>query len=317
MPLEDTKDFTDAFEQFAAPEDKKVDDKPATEAAPVEGAPTADEVATDKAVDDAAAAAQTAEDAAKVEPVAEEPAAVEAAAEPVVEQPATEAAQTDTSAADDVLAKLAKVVADAGKETKVEDKQVETPATEETPLYTAEEQELIEAHNKEWADLTKAEELKRRGEYRELLQFVFAEVAKALTPLREVTDGLADRTFLADVKGAVPDYSDDLREQVIAWVDKQPAYLQVAYKQVIEQGTVEEVKDLVDRYRGAAGLKVDAGAPTAPKSTGKDKELSSEVKQAASALAPVESKRSGVQQPGDPADFEDAWKQFSRPDASI
>lgn len=300
-------DFTAAFDQFSVPEETKteetavVEEKPAEEAAVAEEKPAEEPpVVEEKPAEEAAAVVE------EEKPAEEAPAAEE---KPAVEAP-------DAAAQDDVLAKLAKVVADAGKETKAEarteEKPAEAAATEEVPLYTDEEQAAIKAYEDEWPEMAKAEGLKRRGEYRELLQFVFGEFQKALGPIREVTDLLGERTHLTDVKAAVPDYNDDLRDQVISWVGSQPAYLQAAYNQVIQQGTVEEVKDLVDRYRGATG----SAAPTKKSTDKKDTELSSEAKKAAAALAPVESKRSGVQQPGDPADFADAWQQFAK-DASI
>lgn len=299
-------DFTAAFDQFSVPDEEQKPDDVLTAAA--------ETAAEEKAAEEAPVVEEKpAEEAAVVEEKpAEEKPAEEAA---VVEEKPAEAkveAAPDAAAQEDVLAKLAKVVADAGKEVKAEEKPAEVAAEEEKPLYTEEETAAIKAYEDEWPEMAKAEGLKRRGEYRELLQFVFGEVQKALGPIREVTDLLGERTHLTDVRAAVPDYNDTLRDQVITWVGTQPAYLQAAYNQVIQQGTVEEVKDLVDRYRGATG----SAAPTKKSTDKKDTELSSEAKKAADALAPVESKRSGVQQPGDPADFEDAWKQYAK-DASI
>ena len=78
---------------------------------------------------------------------------------------------------------------------------------------------------------------------------------------------------------------------------------------VLGGGDAAAVKDLIERYRAATGIVKPAGAGDAGKPAGKDKELSSEAKKAAAALAPVESKRSGVTAPSDPANFDDAWKQ--------
>lgn len=160
--------------------------------------------------------------------------------------------------------------------------------------------------------MSKGEALKRRAEYQQLLQHVFTQVANFVKPIQETAEALAQRTFTSDVTTAVPDYSDQLRADVIAWVKTQPTYLQVAYNHVITEGTVDEVKDLVDRYRTATGKAApkpsgDGGA--APKPAEKGNELSEAAKQAAAALAPVDSKRSGVQAPSDPSNFDDAWKE--------
>jgi hypothetical protein len=153
--------------------------------------------------------------------------------------------------------------------------------------------------------------MRRQGEYKQLLDFVFSEVRKYVDPLRDTLDSLAGRTHLSDVRAAVTDYSDNLRQQVIDWVKTQPAYLQTAYEHVITEGTVDEVKDLVDRYRQATGQVAPPGSGTGQK-TGGTNELSGEAKKAAEALAPVESKRSEVVGSGDPTSFDDGWAQFAK-----
>ena len=294
--VETTDDFDTAFEQFAAPEDTKNEQHPLGEQ-PAEEAPAAEAPAEEA-------------------PAAEEPAAEEAPAEEEssesVEAPVAEAPEAPAEdSADEILARLSKLVKEAP--TKEEPKQ-EAPAAqaapqeEEQPVYTKEEQEFLENYNKDWGDVVRGEELKRRAEYRELMQFVFSEIGKFIAPIRETVDVLAERTHRTDIKTTITDYSDDLRDKVIAWAKTQPVYLQTAYDQVIQQGTVDEVRDLVDRYRKETG-QVTVQKPTAKK----DNELSSEAKKAAAALAPVESKRSGVQQPGDPASYDDAWAQFANP----
>jgi hypothetical protein len=158
----------------------------------------------------------------------------------------------------------------------------------------------------------KGEALKRRAEYKELLGYVFKQVADFVKPIQETAETLAERTYTTDLKGAVPDYSDQLRTEVTAWVKTQPTYLQVAFNHVITEGTVDEVKDLVDRYRTATGKvapKPAAAGGAAPKPAERGNELSDEAKKAAAALAPVDSKRSGVSAPSDPSNFDDAWKQ--------
>jgi hypothetical protein len=97
-----------------------------------------------------------------------------------------------------------------------------------------------------------------------------------------------------------------LRDQVVAWTEKQPTYLQAAYKQVIQQGTVDEVKDLIARYRKETGV----GASTVT-SAKKDTELSDSAKQAAASLAPVSTKRSVVAQQEDLSNFDAAFSKFT------
>jgi hypothetical protein len=207
---------------------------------------------------------------------------------------------------DAILEGLRKLVGEKPAEAKVE-----APAAAETPkdIYSQDEKDFLTGYEKDWGDVSKGEALKRRAEYQQLLEHVFQQVAAFVRPIQETTEVVAERTFRSDLKASVPDYSDQLRENVVTWVKTQPDYLQVAYNHVITEGTVEEVKDLIDRYQSATGTKKPAGAGGDKKPAGKGNELSDAAKKAAAQLAPVESKRSGVQAVSDPSNFDDAWKQ--------
>jgi hypothetical protein len=138
---------------------------------------------------------------------------------------------------------------------------------------------------------------------------VFQELAKEIRPLMETVQLLAHRTQLSDLTARVPDY-DTTRDQVIAWVATQPEYLQPAYNAVITNGSVDEVADLIGRYKRETGAPAATAAPAAaPKKP--DTELPPATKQAAAALAPVSSKRTVVPQTVDPTDFETAFASFA------
>lgn len=232
------------------------------------------------------------------------PAAAPAAASPAAAAPAD---------ADTILSKLGELVEKASKP--AEPAKPAEEAKPESP-YTPEQTAELAQYEKDWPDVARMEGLRRQGEYKQLLDFVFAEVRKYVDPVMQTVDSLAGRTHLTDVKGAIPDYSDNLRQQVIDWSKTQPAYLQPAYEHVINSGTVDEVKDLVNRYRQATGQAAPApgGAPAATSGQGKGgtNELSGAAKEAAAALAPVESKRSEVVGSGDPSSFDDGWAQFAK-----
>lgn len=294
--------FETAFDEFAQPEPKAdaepvaaaPEEKPAAEAKPGEpaaepAAKTPEEIAAEATVNDG----KTPEEIAA------------AAAKPGDKKPEPEAKPAAT--ADDILKGLEALINKPA--TEPEAKPTADADGKEAPLYNQEETAFLTEYDKEWGDVVKGEALKRRAEYKELLKYVFAQVADFVKPIMDTTTTLAERTHRADIETNVVDYSDQLRDDVVKWVETQPAYLQTAYNQVINEGTVDEVKDLVDRYRGATGKAAPAAAATDSKLNGKDNELSGEAKKAAAALAPVESKRSGIQAPGDPSDFDDAWKQ--------
>jgi hypothetical protein len=177
---------------------------------------------------------------------------------------------------------------------------------EEPPLYTQEESEFLQNYEKDWPDVSKAEALRRRAEYRQLVSYVFREVATQFRPVMETVEVLSQRTHLSDLQSTVTDY-EDVRDKVVAWVDQQPTYLQTAYKHVINSGTVEEVADLIGRYKQATGTPLTA----APAPAKKEAELPTATRQAAAALAPVSSKRTAVVQAADPSDFESAFASFA------
>jgi hypothetical protein len=297
--------FSSAFDDLTAPAaaepELKVEPeaKPAAEAKP--GEPAAEPAA--KTPEEIAAEA-TANEGKTPEEIA-----AAAAAKPGDKKPEPAAAEPEAkpaATADDILKGIEALM---NKPAPGAEEKPGAGGEQEAPLYNAEETAFLADYDKEWGDVVKGEALKRRAEYKELLGYVFKQVADFVKPLQDTAAALATRTHLADIETSIPDYSDQLRDDVTAWVKTQPAYLQTAYNQVINEGTVDEVKDLVDRYRGATGKAAPAAAAAEPKPNGKDNELSGDAKKAAAALAPVESKRSGIQAPGDPSDFDDAWKQ--------
>lgn len=267
-------EFTAAFAQFGTDE-TPADETPA-DTATTDETPPADEASGDET------------------PPADEPPADETP--PVDEPPADEKPQSTSDA--DLLARLAELV----KQPPAAKPADETPpAAAEPDLYTADEQTFLSEYEKDWPDVAKAEQLRRRAEYRDLVNHVFNEVAKELGPLAQTVKTLAERTHLSDLREAVDDY-DDVRDKVVDWVNNQPSYLQNAYKHVIQQGTPDEISDLVARY------KKEVASDTPPVTPRKaESELPTTTKQAVAALAPVSSKRSAVVVADDPNDFEGAF----------
>lgn len=239
--------------------------------------------------------------------VDETPPVVEAEVPPVVEtseakppEPAPVVPKGETDEA--LLARLAALV---GKS-----QPAETPAAsaapEAPPAFTQEEAEFLAEYEKEWSDVAKAEALKRRAENDALVRYVFNEVASVFRPMEQNLQRLLQQAQLAELRGAVPEY-DSVRDNVVAWAEKQPAYLRAAYQHVIQQGTAEEIADLVSRYNKETGT-VPAPAPQQKSVT----ELPMSAKQAAATLAPVSSKRSAVAavEP-DKGDFDSAFERFA------
>lgn len=183
-------------------------------------------------------------------------------------------------------------------------------------VYTPEETQVLTDYEKNWPDVARAETLKRRAEYHDLLKFAFEQVAAFVAPMREQVQTMANALHVGQLKEAVPDYSDDLENKVTGWIDTQPAYLQAPMKQVMQTGTSEEVADLIGRYRAATGAppapapapagKVPAAPIQAPKT-----ELSNAAKQAADSLAPVSGDRTVVPQGEEAQDYQTAFQKYA------
>lgn len=217
--------------------------------------------------------------------------------------PATQA--TPKANDDELLERFAKIVQEKNQ-APAGDQYIPEPSPSRE-LFSEDEKEFLNTYEKDWPDVARAEDLRWRAKAHDLVNYVFQEVAKELSPIMQNVRTLSERTHLADLHSTVEDY-DDIRDKVIDWVGHQPAYLQSAYQHVIQQGTVEEVADLITRWRQASGTQAQPAAPARKKA---ETELPTATKQAAAALAPVSSKRSAVIQGVDPNDFESAFSEFA------
>ena len=300
---QDDNDFSAAFAQFGAEDNGAAQAKPVPVAEAV--APEGTETPAAPEGTETPAAPEGTETPAAPEGT-ETPAAPEGT-EQVTEPTTQETEKHDTQ---DILARLAALVnttpppkQDTDQETAAEPAATSEPEPE---LYTDEEKKLLTEYESDWPDVAKAEALCRRGEYRGLVNHVFNEIAKELGPITQTLKILAERTHLNDLREKVEDY-DDVRDNVIGWVNNQPAYLQNAYKHVIQQGTPDEIADLVARYKKETAPSTPTVVPLK-----QETELPATTKQAVAALAPVSSKRSTVVQADDPNDFEGAFAAFAK-----
>ena len=184
--------------------------------------------------------------------------------------------------------------------------QPETPP----PLYTTEEEGVITNYQKEWPNIAKAKALIRRGEHIAVVQHIFTQIEEQLKPLRETLGAVAERAFLQDVTSPVNDY-DQVRDKVAEWIKTQPTYLQVAYDHVAKNGTVDEVTDLINRWRKETGTVIAPPAATPPAPPPAKTELPPTPKHAVAAWAPVSSTRSTAGSANDPNDFDGAFQTFA------
>lgn len=292
----DNDEFATAFAEIAALGDKEPTPPTAADLAVANGAA---ETSTDPA---AAVVPETPIPENPDEPANPEPEPVAAAADADPEpEPASEPAPRQND--DDILARFAQIVAQQKPEPAAQPAPQPAPQPQQTPQFTPDELKALQDYEKDWPDVARAESLKRRAEYQQLIGYVFSELASVLNPVVQQVRGGAESTHLNDLYARVPDY-DQVRDPVIDWVAKQPAYLKNAYGQVVQQGTPEEIADLVNRWRAE-------NAPAQPQAAPQPKAPNPAVKKAAAAMAPVSTKRSGAVSM-EPTDFDSAFDQFAK-----
>lgn len=186
-------------------------------------------------------------------------------------------------------------------------KEEAAPATVE--LFTADEQAILTKYEEEWPEVVAGQALRERKLAFDVVQHVFNQLAPILRPIIDSTQSIDQREYLGTLQEAVPDYLT-IRDDVEAWAlsDKQPPYLRSAFEHVIKEGTVDEVVDLIERFRKDTG-----SAPVTPPPTKKPAgtELPPATKKAVDSLAPVSSKRSVVSSALDPIDFDGAFSKFA------
>jgi hypothetical protein len=251
-PEQEDADFTSAFAEFS-PE----------EGAPAPVAKTPEEIAAEAAA------------AAAVVKTPEEIAAEAATAATVVKTPeeiAAEEAAAAKAAAPDWQTEISQLKSNlaaerAAREAAAAEAVKPAPATvKELPLYSADEQAVLTKYQEDWPDVSKAEALTRRAEYKDLVGYIFQQVRAELAPLQDFVSTQAPRTQYSEIVKLVSDY-DDVRDKALAWVDSQPDYLKAAYKQVTDGGSPEEVADLITRFKKETNY-VSPAAPTPPATTG-------------------------------------------------
>lgn len=307
---ENAPTFEDAFAAAAAAENALDNPEPAPAAPPAAVEPPA----SGEPAPGAAPAAET--------PPAEGTAAAPAAVPGTPPAPAAPAAEAPPAApapptAEDIVKGLAERLAQQPPAPAAP----AAPAAEQAPIYTPEEQALLTEYEKNWPDVSQAEAVKRKGEYHDLLAYTFTEVHKFMKPHLDQIAAMSNTLHEGELKGLVPDYTPAVEADVHKWIETQPSYLQAPYKQVMQQGTSEEVADLIGRYRGATGSApapaaaapaAAAPAPAAvPAAQPAKTELSNLAKQAAESLAPVSSDRTQVPAGEDPGDFNSAFARYA------
>lgn len=273
------------------------------------------------------------------EPAASEPGAEEGSAEKSETPPAAPAAKPkDGKAPDEPVAEpdkpktltVEEVLSQLDatlKGSKPEEKPAAQPEARPEPqpepaLYTSEELEVLTEYEKNWPDVSKAQDLKMKAVVHDTIKYVFENVAEFMREPMQKLDAIGNVIHSNEVKAGMPDYSLELEANVNEWIETQPSYLQAAMKGVMQGGTSEEVIDLFRRYQESTGTPAQGQAsqgtppPPAPPAPAKT-ELSDAAKQAAESLAPVGTERSNVPQGRDPTNFQAAFDEYAEKGVAV
>lgn len=299
MSVEEEKNaddiFTEAFDKLAETGEAPAPVVAAEEAPPVEASAPVEGEADAGAENAEPVAEGTAGDA----PVADDGDGSEQTEAPAPKEPQKAPPEQD------IIDRLAQAVKDR---VQPQPQAPEQPVQnyEPPPVLTQEDYQTLQSFDKDWPDVSKAINLILKEQTHAVVNHIFKEFAQEFRPVAREVMALRQERHVEQLHNRVSDY-DDVRDKVVEWAMQQPPYLRAAYGNVIQNGTTEEVADLIERYRVANPPPAPAPTPVAPQ----PKQLSPQVKKAAAALAPVQSKRSTVVQGNDPNDFEGAFSRFA------
>ena len=289
--------FTEAFDRLAE-----------TGEAPSPVAEAKEPIVGDATQDTSAGIKPAQEVAAEPDPDAGEPVA-EVAEDGVseAEAPAPKEPAKAAPSQQDIVDALAAAVRDRVQPPQAPQYDSQPQEYQPQPVLTQEDYQTLQAFDKDWPDVSKAINLILKEQTHAVVNHIFKEFAQEFRPVAQQVQAMRAQSHMAELHNRVNDY-DDVRDKVVEWAMQQPPYLRAAYGHVIQNGTAEEVADLISRYRAA---NAPPPAPVAPSAPPPSKQLSPQVKKAAAALAPVQSKRSTVVQGNDPNDYEGAFSRFA------
>lgn len=254
---------------------------------------------------------------AKVEPVAAvaEPVVAEEPVAPIAAAPVVATPATAEPTVAELQAKLAEMQSQFDKfsEKPAEVVAPPPPAAPPAPIYTADEEATIAKYKEEWPDIARGEALTRRAEFQELVGYVFSEVYKHYKPLQDYVENMSVDDTYSQLKTLVPDY-DAVRDPTIEWVSKQPAGLRAAYDKITEEGSPEDIAELIKLFKAATGYAPAAQSTTTavPPPVVKPVEVSAAAKSVAAALKVVTTGRTEPASNPDPNDFAGAFAEFAK-----
>lgn len=250
------------------------------------------------------------------EPEAEE---VDEGGEPAAEsgseegepEPSTEDAGAEEGQSDDALKaqidRLEQLLGQKDEQDQPEEPQAEQPQS----IYSEEEQAKVDEFKAEWPDVAEGIELLMKGYRQRIMQEMSQQIEPMVTPAVQFAQQSQAQQHVQQLEAAHPDYAT-IYDDIVGWVDEQPEYLKNAYTQVAQNGSTQEVIDLISRFKAETGRDQTKPEKSQPKAEKRDRTLPDEAKKAAASLGVVNSQRSAQAKAEDPNDFEGAWADATR-----
>lgn len=244
------------------------------------------------------------------------------AAETVAETAVAATAVADSVTARQLAEEAARKLADEKTQREATEKS-ERDAAEareiKDPVLSAEDTTMFDSFRKDWPDVAKAVEKMvahnagmLEAKYARSLVAIVGKIYDDMGPLAQSIGTVEANSFRTVVLEKHSDY-DTVFPQLEGWIGKQPPYLAQAYKRVYDEGNVQEVCDLVTRFKTESGVQPQqpgtsaVTAPTTP-AAASVKPVTPANQAAAAALAPVTTKRTTPTKTGeDPNDFDGAF----------
>lgn len=127
-----------------------------------------------------------------------------------------------------------------------------------------EDKAIVEEYEKEWSEVSRAEQIKRQAELQHVQDVVYSNVRSALAPIVEQLQQSKVEAHFNSIRSRVPEF-DEIREPVQEWVKEQPEFVRPAFEQVLKQGSADQVVELLNAYKQATGK--TGAAPQVPASS--------------------------------------------------
>ena len=205
----------------------------------------------------------------------------------------------------------AKAAESRGQEAKAAEDEKTPPKTIDD--YVPEDKRgVVEKYRQEWSEVAEAEQLLRAAHLQQVQEQIYSELRGALAPVFETTQRLQVNAHQEAIRKAHPDL-DEVKEDLYSWIAEQPDFVRPAYEQVAEQGSAQQVVELINFYKQAKGA--TGAVPAVPASSARTQQKPATAKKQppaaakkALAAAPSPSK---VEAPGsaDPDNFDAAFDE--------